>query len=127
MTTLSTLLQWINTHKLLKGKLATVTFPIQSYCNVASYIQQICIPVDLQSHLTLNAIVWRLGLDCWVYNEVIMTQQVASNTKSTMDDKLPYLHAHNCISNSALMLTFTDKSKLCECIQVKKMALQMKP
>jgi len=38
MTTLSTPLQWINTNKLLNGKLTTVMFPFQSYCNVASYI-----------------------------------------------------------------------------------------
>ena len=34
----------------------------------------ICVPLDLESHLTSNAIVWGLGLDCWLHNEVIMEQ-----------------------------------------------------
>ena len=52
--------------------------------------------------------------------------RLCSNTKSTMDDKdSPCPHAHNRISNSAIIIV-SLLSDLYVCIQVKKMASLMK-
>jgi len=55
--------------------------------------------------------------------------RICSNTKSTMDDKNSPISMHtDHISNSAILSNnYVSLSSLCACVQVKKMALQMKP